>query len=680
MAAALILIVCCQLSGLFTHFVYDSHWYASNLLRFLPVFALTGGQLALYSDTVAVERARVKHLSLLQGITHDIVASLDLPAVLQGVVRSTAEVVSYAQKGAPTRAILFRVDNGVVSVMAHHEFGISGQPEQVAFSLENAPLLKAVLESGEGQVAAVRQKRGQVTWPEDPLVAPDVASIAYAPVASREGVVGILGAANLGRRTMDAEVLSLIQGVADLAALAIRNAAAFQTISDVASIDALTGLRNRREFERVMDRMPVERFSILAMDVDALKTVNDEYGHQAGDLVLRTVARTLAASFRGDDVVARVGGDEFAALLPGADNATAGLVADRIRSAIRAVEVPYGAKRMSIGFAAGPAGGDPREVWGWADEALYRAKKQGRDRAESFDGQVPRDADPTAHWAELIPQLLSPSGIVSLYQPIVRLSDRSLIGYEALARPGGDLAMESVEGLFSTATKIGMGSELDWFGRRAAVVGASSISTDKELFINVSVPALLDPLHDVDQMELLLRWAGRSSDQIVFEISEREAVTDMARFEAVLARYRAAGFRFAIDDVGEGHSTLEVLAASSPEYIKIAARLARTSHLRGPRAAVAALVTFARSLDARVIAEGLETYDQVNEMCALGVEFGQGYYLGTPALVSPLSISTPSPASAPAPAWVPFVPAPVRAFSSAQGPLIGVPPELGLGQ
>jgi EAL domain-containing protein (putative c-di-GMP-specific phosphodiesterase class I) len=187
------------------------------------------------------------------------------------------------------------------------------------------------------------------------------------------------------------------------------------------------------------------------------------------------------------------------------------------------------------------------------------------------------------------------------------------------------------------------------------VVGASSIATDKELFINVSVPALLDPLHDVDQMELLLRWAGRSSDQGVFEISEREAVTDMPRFEAVLARYRAAGFRFAIDDVGEGHSTLEVLAASSPEYIKIAARLARTSHLRGPRAAVAALVTFARSLDARVIAEGLETYDQVNEMCALGVEFGQGYYLGSPAQVSPQS--APSPLLARAPAWVPFVPA-----------------------
>jgi diguanylate cyclase (GGDEF)-like protein len=432
--------------------------------------------------------------------------------------------------------------------------------------------------------------------------------------------------------------------VADLAALAIRNAAAFQTISDVASIDALTGLRNRREFERMMDGIPGDTFAILAMDIDALKTVNDEYGHKAGDLVLRTVARALAASFRGDDVVARVGGDEFAALLPGADSATAGAVADRIRSAIRAVEVPYGAKRMSIGFAAGRAGADAREVWGWADEALYRAKKRGRDRAESFDGQIAEGEvagtrDATSRWAELIPRLLNPTAIVSLYQPIVRLASRELIGFEALARPGGDLATESVEGLFSTATKIGMGSELDWFGRRAAVVGASGITTDKLLFINVSVPALLDPLHDVDQMELLLEWAGRSSEQIVLEISEREAVTDMARFEEALHRYRAAGFRFAIDDVGEGHSTLEVLAASSPEYIKVAASLAQSSHLPGPRAAIAALVTFARTLQARVIAEGLETSIQVDEMRALGVEFGQGYYLGRPASIAPRRLS-----------------------------------------
>src|SRR5207245_8246675 len=119
----------------------------------------------------------------------------------------------------------------------------------------------------------------------------------------------------------------------------------------------------------------------------------------------------------------------------------------------------------------------------------------------------------------------------------------------------------------------GLGSELDWFSRRAALASAAELPEGELLFINVNVSALLDPLHDVDQMLLLLRWAGRRPDEVVLEVSEREAVADMSRLRQVLADYRAEGFRFAVDDVGEGHSTLEVLAAAAPEFIKIARSL-----------------------------------------------------------------------------------------------------------
>jgi EAL domain-containing protein (putative c-di-GMP-specific phosphodiesterase class I) len=131
-------------------------------------------------------------------------------------------------------------------------------------------------------------------------------------------------------------------------------------------------------------------------------------------------------------------------------------------------------------------------------------------------------------------------------------------------------------------------------------------------------------------MLLLLRWAGRSPTDTVLELSEREAVTDMERFSEVLGTYRAEGFRFAMDDVGEGHSTLEVLAQGIPEYIKIARQLTRRAGSSGPRSAIRALATFARDNGARLIAEGVEDNTDMKIMRDLGVELGQGYALGRP--------------------------------------------------
>ena len=151
--------------------------------------------------------------------------------------------------------------------------------------------------------------------------------------------------------------------------------------------------------------------------------------------------------------------------------------------------------------------------------------------------------------------------------------------------------------------------------------------------------AFLDPLHDVDQMLLLLRWAGRSPSDVVLEITERDAVRDLARFMEVLTEYRAHGFRFATDDVGEGHSTFEVLAACVPEFIKIAGRFGRVGDYPGPQAAVRAAVTFADATSAEVIAEGLEAEENVELVIKLGVGLGQGYGLHRPSRVEDLPAS-----------------------------------------
>jgi diguanylate cyclase (GGDEF)-like protein len=148
----------------------------------------------------------------------------------------------------------------------------------------------------------------------------------------------------------------------------------------VAASDSLTGLRNRREFDRLLVTLPRQRFAVFAIDVDNLKHVNDHFGHEAGDTMLRGVGRALATCVRGWDVVARVGGDEFAALMVDVDPAQAAIAAERMRVTVGGMSLSCGTPRISVGWAVGRAGTDPREVARLADAHLYEAKRGGRDR------------------------------------------------------------------------------------------------------------------------------------------------------------------------------------------------------------------------------------------------------------------------------------------------------------
>jgi EAL domain-containing protein (putative c-di-GMP-specific phosphodiesterase class I) len=235
---------------------------------------------------------------------------------------------------------------------------------------------------------------------------------------------------------------------------------------------------------------------------------------------------------------------------------------------------------------------------------------------------------------------------MSVYQPICDVNDRRPMGYEALARPTGEDVGMSVEAMFAAAHRMGAGRDLDWLCRRLAVENAGWLPPYQLLFVNVGVRALLDPIHDADQMLMLMRWASRSPSSVVLEISERELVSDLERFREVIGAYRREGFRFALDDVGEGHSTLEMMAAANPEFIKVARSLTEQSMFGSHRAVIRALVEFGRSNGAQVIAEGIETEAQLDNVRELGVDLGQGYALGRPALMPAVEPALSAPAVA----------------------------------
>ncbi|HEX6492730.1 MAG TPA: diguanylate cyclase, partial [Candidatus Dormibacteraeota bacterium] len=458
------------------------------------------------------------------------------------------------------------------------------------------------------------------------------------PIAHEGTTTGVVVLAGSREPEVAGDILAVLADIGSQVGQFVERKAAETALAEsaarlvaIAATDPLTGLPNRREFEQILAADQPLGFAVLAIDVDNLKVINDGYGHEAGDAALRAIATALRMGLREPDVVARNGGDEFAALLPDTDLDMALRVADRLRRAMHGIALPHGQARISIGCAAGPPGADASAVFTTADEALYRAKRAGRDRLEADLHAVTAAGARRVRWETMVPSLLREDGITSVFQPIVRLHDGAVIGYEALGRPSGETVDGGVEGLFAAAERVGEARNLDWMCRRAALLACSGLPDAAALFVNVGVSLLLDPLHDVDQMLLLLRWAGRPASAVVLEITEREAVSDLERLRAVVTEYRRHGFRFALDDVGTGHSTLEVLSVVTPEFVKVAGALTRRPDEKGPRSAIRALVAFAESSGAQVIAEEVENPDTAAAMAELGVGLGQGFMWGMPA-------------------------------------------------
>jgi diguanylate cyclase (GGDEF)-like protein len=462
------------------------------------------------------------------------------------------------------------------------------------------------------------------------------------PIRTNNGILGVLAVFRepLGRPD---------RGVLDALLVACRHVGRFlertrsegalkktaQELSDLAATDSLTGLKNRREFDRALRTIPRQPFAIVSIDVDSLKGMNDTHGHPAGDALLRMVGHTLGLIVRGWDVMARVGGDEFAALLPGVGVFGAALVAERMRIAMHALTLPTGPVRITVGWSAAPAGADPVSVWHAADECLYMAKRAGGDRVEGCSYERSESIDIAERsYSDVVTRILEGGALHTVFQPIVNLTDGAVMGFEALARPEGFAAMDSVEAVFEAARNGGQIRDLDWVCRRRAIDDARELPVEAVLFVNMSAAVLLDPVHSVDQLLLVLSAAQRSPETVVLEITEHERIRDYNALGRVLASYRAEGFRFALDDVGEGHSTLELLIASASEYLKLGRSLTMTSSRVGSRAAIDATLAFARISGAVLIAEGVENEFVADVMKATGIELGQGFGLGQPTLAA----------------------------------------------
>jgi diguanylate cyclase (GGDEF)-like protein len=230
-----------------------------------------------------------------------------------------------------------------------------------------------------------------------------------------------------------------------------------------------------------------------------------------------------------------------------------------------------------------------------------------------------------------VDSLLVDGMIAAAVQPIVRLHDHTVIGYEALARFSPREHVVSPDQLFAAASLLHMQADVDLACMRGAFAESPNVG-DADLFINVLIGTLLDR-RGMAALDRAVRDAGVDPRCIVLEFSEREPVSDLARLQRIAAGLRARGFRIAVDDAGAGHASMRVIAELRPEFIKVDRSLIHAIESdRARRALVMALLSFSGHIGARLIAEGIETQAEEEVLASLGVQFGQGWLLGRPVL------------------------------------------------
>jgi diguanylate cyclase (GGDEF)-like protein len=509
-----------------------------------------------------------------------------------------------------------------------------------------------VTEGVTGWVVSNRRTRNVARADLDPIVAVvegtemEPESLVSVPLLVEDRVVAVLNVYRIGPdKTFSEAEVAQVERFATMAALAFDSARQRDTLREQARTDGLTGLLNHRACherlgEEVVRAAALQRpLSVVVLDIDHFKTVNDAYGHAEGDKVLTAAAAKLRSAVREDDLVARLGGEEFALIMPGVDGAQAAYAAERARAAIAEVGVGGASLSCSAGVATYPD--DAREagrLLELADGALYWAKRSGRDRSRRYDRRLAGQLSGDGQRAEVEALLAREDSIVPLYQPVLELATGRVAGYEALARmPHGPF--RPPDQWFIQAHRAGLGPALEAAALRAALA-ARGRPERTFLALNVSPGALFAP-------EVRAALPDDLSD-VVIELTEHELFSTEAALDRELSELRARGARIALDDAGNGYSGLQQIIRVAPDILKLDRSLVEGVHDDPHRfALLEALISFASTTRAAVCAEGVEALDDLAVLAAMDVTYAQGWALARPdAPWAPLSPAAAAAASA----------------------------------
>jgi len=426
-----------------------------------------------------------------------------------------------------------------------------------------------------------------------------------------------------------------------------------QKVHELARYDSLTGLPNRNMFLGELDRSIARamrqggEFAIFFIDLDRFKTINDTLGHDAGDELLRTMADRLQQSLRKNDLVARLGGDEFVVLLEGASTgADLATLANKLLQVIAEPVTVQGLAFLvtgSIGIGCWPVDGeDAATLLKHADAAMYLAKEKGKNKLQFYTAEL---ADMAARQFELESALrlgLVRDELVLHFQPKVSVADGTILGLEALVRwhhparglvpPDEFIPLAEERGLIVPLGRWVLQATCrqirDW---RSAGLHSPPVA------VNLSARQFADD-DLVDHIETAMARYGVTPADIEVELTESALMADPERAKEVLGRLNRLGIRISIDDFGTGYSSLSYLKRFPAETVKIDRSFISGLPLDGDDTAITqAVIAMAHSLGMAVVAEGVETSEQLALLRKLGCDEAQGYLLGRPVAAADMA-------------------------------------------
>jgi EAL domain-containing protein (putative c-di-GMP-specific phosphodiesterase class I) len=378
---------------------------------------------------------------------------------------------------------------------------------------------------------------------------------------------------------------------------------------------------------------------LLVLDATPLETIEDEYGTLAAEEVRQRLFRILeegrGKDYRHGDLVCldRPSGLRFMFLLDrkrrrnvplsvadlktARSRVVAALAPNLGRAAFPYIKTP---PRLDVGHGLtvhNPLLHTERVIERALEEALQQAAHQRR-------------ADELTV-LERLQDLLLRERVVTAYQPIKRIEEGTVYGFEALSRGVRGSGLETAGALFEAARENKLQVELDRLCRKRALLSSGRVPSNVKIFVNTLPATMRDPQFRDKALIDFLEKANVTPGRIVIEITEHEVVEKLEMFRETMAYFKSVGMSFAIDDVGAGYSGLDTIAKLQPQYLKIDMQLVRDVHLNPVnRAIVRSIIDLGHGIDSKVIAEGIANDEEAQVLSAMGVDFGQGFHLGSP--------------------------------------------------
>lgn len=437
------------------------------------------------------------------------------------------------------------------------------------------------------------------------------------------------------------ELGDLARGLSEYRDAVEERRAAQRRVQFLAHHDLLTGLPNRLMFEtRLADelarcRRTGDRVAVFAVDLDGFKAINDRHGHAGGDRALKRAAALLSDCIRSDDMVARIGGDEFAVVqVSDRQPLAAEALLTRLFRATAATAAEPVEIRMSVGVALSGSDQDGEELYNLADTALYRAKADGRNTARFFDTGLQDEIRLRRRLARDLERAIDGDELYLAFQPIADGATLRPVGHEALLRWRHPELGEVAPGVFvPIAESVGLIGRIGAWAADRALATAAGWDPALSVSLNLSPIQFRDP----DLARALLETAARHSvppERLEVEVTESATLLGHQR-EAVLEtlrRLQGAGARIAMDDFGTGHSSLSNLKDFGFDKLKIDRSFVSAMLDHQPSASIVrATIGLGKSLGLLIVAEGVETPEQLDQLRRWGCDQVQGYLIGRPA-------------------------------------------------